>query len=163
MSSSKHAVGLRTVAFFEALKGVLVLLLGFGALSLIHRDLDEVANHWIDFLHLNRDGRLSGFFCKLADKTTDRSLWMLAIAAGVYASLRFAESYGLWKERAWAEWFALISGCVYLPWEIYGITHHPHWWKWALIGVNVLIVVYMAKLRFRDAKRERATTFEQTT
>lgn len=156
MSSSRHAVGLRTVAFFEALKGVLVLLLGFGALTLIHKDLDQVANRWIDFLHLNPDGKLSGFFCRLADRTTTKSLWMLAAAALVYSCLRFAESYGLWKERAWAEWFALISGCVYLPWETYGILHHPHPWKWGLIVINVLIVLYMAKLRFRDARRERA-------
>lgn len=153
-SPSRHSFGLRTVALFEALKGVLVLLLGAGALTLLHKDLDDVADHWIDFLHLNPDGRLSGFFYKIADRTTDHSLWVLAIAALVYAIIRFTESYGLWHERAWAEWFALISGCVYLPWEIYGIARHPHPWKWGLILANVLIVLYMAKLRFRDAQRE---------
>lgn len=155
MSSLRHDVGLRTVAMLEALKGVLVLLLGFGALTLVHKDLDDVAERLIDFLRVNPDGRVSGFFFALADRTTDRSLWLLAIGAVVYAMLRFGEAYGLWHERAWAEWFALISGCLYLPWEIYELLHHPHPWKWAVLVINVAIVLYMAKLRIRSAAEER--------
>jgi len=155
MSHPPHAVGLRTVALLEALKGVLVLLLGFGALTLIHKDLDNVAERLIGFLRINPDGRMSGFFFRLADRTSDRSLWLLAGGALVYAIIRFSEAYGLWHERAWAEWFAIISGCLYLPWEIYEIFHHPHLWKWAVLAINVAIVLYMANLRIKAAE-ERA-------
>ena len=150
MSTPRHALGLRTVAFLEALKGVLVLLLGFGALTLVHKDLDELAERLIDFLRVNPSGKISGFFCALAGRTTDRSLWLLAVGAAVYSLLRFAEAYGLWYERAWAEWFALISGCLYLPWEVFELFHHAHWWKWLILAINVLIVLYMAKLRLKD-------------
>lgn len=154
--SYPRSLGIRTVASLEMLKGVLVLLLGFGALSLIHKDLDDVAERLIDFLRINPEGKLSGFFCRLADRTSDHSLWLLAIGAMVYSALRFAEAYGLWHERAWAEWFALISGCIYLPWEVYHIIHRPHPWNWAILAINILIVLYMAKLRFKDSGPEHA-------
>jgi uncharacterized membrane protein (DUF2068 family) len=154
VSSAPHKLGLRTVAMFELLKGVLVLLLGFGALTLIHKDLDEIAERLIAFLRVNPGGKLSGFFFRLADHTSDRSLWFVAAGALVYSTVRFLEAYGLWHERAWAEWFALISGCIYLPWEIMGLAHHPHPWKWGVLITNILIVLYMAKLRV-DGTRQR--------
>ena len=150
------------MAALEALKGFAVLLFGFGALALLHKDLDDVAERFVDFLRLNPDGRVSGFFFRLADRTTDKSLWLLAAGAIVYSSLRFAEAYGLWHERAWAEWFALISGALYLPWEIYEIIRHPHLWKWALLAINVIVVLYMLKLRMRDRQRDKPRETTQT-
>ncbi len=148
-------VGLRTVSVFEATKGVLVLLLGFGVLTLIHKDLDDVAEHLVGFLHINPDGRLSNLFYRLADKATDKTIVLLALAALVYSIVRFVEAYGLWHERAWAEWFALLSGFLYLPWEIVGIVHHPHLLRWAILLINVLVVLYMADLRVKAALRKR--------
>ena len=37
------AMGVRTVAIFEGAKGLIVLVAGFGLLSLIHRDVQAVA------------------------------------------------------------------------------------------------------------------------
>src|SRR2546421_9699862 len=37
------AAGVRVVALFEALKGALVLIAGFGLLALVHRDLEDLA------------------------------------------------------------------------------------------------------------------------
>ncbi len=42
----------------------------------------------------------------------------------VYSGARSVEAYGLWFERRWAEWFALISGAIYLPVEIYELRRH---------------------------------------
>jgi hypothetical protein len=44
--------GLRTVAFFEALKGVLILVAGFGLLSLVHHDLQAAAECLVRLSHL---------------------------------------------------------------------------------------------------------------
>ena len=33
----------------------------------------------------------------------------------------FVEGYGLWKERVWAEWLAVVSGTIYLPIEVYEV------------------------------------------
>ena len=91
----------------EFLKGLVVLLAGFGVLSLVHRDAWDVAESFLEWLHINPDTRYAQVFLSLADKVTDTKLWTVAIIALAYSTLRYFEAYGLWRERAWAEWLAL--------------------------------------------------------
>jgi uncharacterized membrane protein (DUF2068 family) len=147
MHPSKKTVALRTVAAFEAAKGVLVLALGLGLLRFVHRNLDDLADQIIRFLHASPGGHLSNLFIKAASHANDKSLWALAGAAMVYAIVRFAEAYGLWNDREWAEWFALLSGAMYLPWEMYSLMRHPLPVKWAILLANLAIVLYMLFLR----------------
>ena len=76
----------------------------------------------------------------------------LAIA---YAVLRFLEVYGLWKQRAWAEWLAIISGCVYIPVEVYKLVRHPSEFHWALLGINIVVVLYIAWVLWDEIKAAR--------
>jgi uncharacterized membrane protein (DUF2068 family) len=42
-----------------------------------------------------------------------------------YAAIRLAEGYGLWLGKHWAEWLAVISAGLYLPFEISHFNRHP--------------------------------------
>jgi len=131
-----------------------VLLLGLGLLRLVHRDLDDIAEQIIRFLHASPGGHLSDLFIAAARKANDKSLWAIAAAALVYALVRFAEAYGLWYEREWAEWFALLSGAMYLPWEVLSIIRHSIPLKWVVLILNLLIVLYMLTLRVQAARQK---------
>lgn len=148
----KHTAGLRTVAVFEAAKGLLVLLVEIGLLSLIHKDVAAVAERVVHRFHMNPEHRVSHVILEAAYKATDAKLWALAGGAAAYSTVRFVESYGLWHKRVWAEWFALLSGCLYLPWEVYEIIDHPSLIHFAVFGANVIIVLYMLSIRL-DAYR----------
>jgi uncharacterized membrane protein (DUF2068 family) len=151
-----HSVGLRTVAIIEASKGILVLLVGFGLLALLHKNIDAVAQRLTRILHMNPQDRLSHVFLQVANRTSDKTLWVLALGALVYAIVRFVEAFGLWRGRDWAQWFALLSGAIYLPGELYSLMRHPHPLKWAVLAVNSLVVLYMLFLRLQ-AKRQLRT------
>ena len=153
---NKTTVALRTVAVFEAAKGIIVLLLGLGVLRLVHKDIDDVAEQIIRFLHASPGGHLSNLFIAAAHRANDKSLWAVAAAAMVYALVRFAEAYGLWYERDWAEWFALLSGAMYLPWEVLSIMRHSVPLKWVVLILNLVIVLYMLMLRLQAAARQKA-------
>jgi len=155
-----HSAGLRTVASLEFAKGLIVLLLGFGAVSLVHRDAWDVAESMLRMLRISPGHHYAQVFLNLADNVTDAKLWALAAGATAYSVLRFIEAYGLWNARAWAEWFALISGGLYLPWEIYELFHRPTNIKWIILGVNTLIVLYMAWL-LRDSYKRRKAAREE--
>jgi len=142
-----HAAGLRTVASLELTKGLVVLLLGFGAISLVHKDAWDVAETVLRFLHVNPDHHYAQVFLNLADNVTDAKLWAMAAGALAYSIIRFVESYGLWHERTWAEWFALISGALYLPFEAYELVRRPTLVHLALLLINLGIVLYMLYLR----------------
>jgi uncharacterized membrane protein (DUF2068 family) len=153
-----HQVGdvdrkmLRSVAILELSKGLLVLLVGLGLLSLSHRGLDfeSIAKNLLGVLHLSRGRHLSEVFLKAAARLGDTSLLRVAIFAGVYSAMRFVESYGLWKQRVWAEWLALISGASYLPLEIYELNRRANAVKWTVFLLNLVIVLYMIYLRVQD-------------
>jgi uncharacterized membrane protein (DUF2068 family) len=136
--------GVRAIALFEAAKGSLVLLAGLGLLSLIHRDVQAFAERVIRHSHLNPASHYPQIFVEAASRVTDTHLWLLAAAAAIYAVVRGVEAYGLWYERRWAEWFALIAGALYVPVEIYELIHRLSGFKVAVLATNLVIVAYMA-------------------
>ena len=76
--------------------------------------------------HLNPASHYPRVFIEAAAHTSDSRLRTLAALAFVYSTVRFVEAYGLWKMRAWAELSAIISGCVYLPVELYELIEEAH-------------------------------------
>jgi uncharacterized membrane protein (DUF2068 family) len=142
------AAGVRAIAFFEAVKGALVLVAGFGLLALVHRDLEEIAERLVRHSHLNPASHYPRVFIEAAANTSDSRLRSLAGLAFVYSTVRFVEAYGLWKMRAWAEWFAIISGFIYLPVEAYELIEKPTLIRAGVLVGNSLIVAYLLYVRF---------------
>lgn len=134
---------LRLVALFEAGKGVLVLLTGFGLLAMLHRDVHQVAVELVQHFHLNPASHYPQIFLNLMDGVNDARLWGLSLAALAYAVVRIAEGVGLWRNRRWAEWFGTISGALYVPLEVYELFHGLTWLKLSLLAVNLLVVGYL--------------------
>jgi uncharacterized membrane protein (DUF2068 family) len=143
------AAGLRAVALFEAAKGGVVVVAGLGLLTLVHRDVQQVAEEIVRHLHFNPARRFPRVFLDAAASATDARLWALALTAMVYATVRFAEAYGLWRQRAWAEWFAILSGAIYLPIEVYELTVSLTPVRVAVLAVNLFIVGWLSWVRWR--------------
>jgi uncharacterized membrane protein (DUF2068 family) len=152
-SHTRQLRALRAVASVEFFKGLIVLLAGFGVLRLIHRDVWDVAESFLEWLHISPDAHYAQVFLNLADQVTDSKIWFVALGALAYSSLRFAEAYGLWRERAWAEWLALVSGAIYLPFEIVELARRPDWIRLIIFLVNLAVVLYMAYLRMQARTR----------
>ena len=155
VSSPAHKA-LRPIAIFEAFKGAIVLIAGFGMLSFLGRDAEVFAERLVNRLHLNPAHHNPQIFITAMARLEDWHLWALAGFAAVYAGVRFAEAYGLWHERRWAEWFAALSGGVYIPIEIYELAHRVTWLRLTALVVNVLVVGYMVWLLTENRRRRAA-------
>jgi uncharacterized membrane protein (DUF2068 family) len=140
--------GLRTVASFEALKGIVVLLLGL-TLIVLHHHAEDYAERLLYHLHMDPDRRFAHALMLAATKVNDVRLWTILAATITYSTVRFVEAWGLWNRRVWAEWFALLSGAMYLPWEILKVSERADWERIAVLIVNVIIVLYMLEIRIR--------------
>ncbi len=147
--------GLRVVSLFEATKGLLVVLTGFGLLAYIHQDLHVAAERLVRHFHLNPASRYPRIFLDLADRVTDGQLWLMALAALLYASARFVEAYGLWHERKWAEWFALLAGGMYVPMELFELARGVTWPKAVLLIVNAGIVIYLSFIFYQSRQKRK--------
>ena len=155
-----HHQALRSVALIEALKGMIVLIAGFGLLSFLNRDNELFAEQIIRQLHLNPEHYYPQIFINAMARLEDSHLWALAGVAAIYATVRFVEAYGLWYERRWAEWLAALSGGIYLPFEIYELFRNPSSLLLGAFSLNLIVVGYMVWL-LTESRRKRAAEIKQ--
>ena len=151
---------LRAVALFEAAKGILTVLAGFGLLTLLHRDVEAIAATLIRTLHLHPEGHYPALFLKYAEEVTDARVWGIFLVGILYALVRFTEAYGLWHERPWAEWFGALAGGIYIPFELYELYLGVSFTKVAALVINVLVVLVIAinihrRLKSHDQDKPR--------
>jgi uncharacterized membrane protein (DUF2068 family) len=154
-TSNPPQIGLKAAAVFEALKGLLVILAGLGLLAFVHRDAQAFAERLVLNLHLNPARHYPRIFIEAAGRLTDARIWLFATGAFAYSALRFAEAYGLWRARPWAEWIGIVSGSVYLPVEVIALVRRPTIFKAALLVLNALLVAYLSVIRYRQSRESR--------
>ena len=147
--------GIRVIAVYEAVKGIIGLIAGFGLLSLINRDVVAFAEDLVGFLHLNSEGRLAHRIVETITRLNPSNIKFFFFLSLIYATVRFVEGYGLWRLRAWAEWFAIISGAIYIPIEVYEIFEKPTFVRFGILLINIGMVLYLIYFR-REQAHEKA-------
>jgi uncharacterized membrane protein (DUF2068 family) len=150
-----HWKGLRTVATLEFSKGVVVLLLTLGIATLIERERWPITELVLEFFRIDPAHKFAHQAARLLARFTGSHFRTAAAIAFAYCSLRFVEAYGLWHARAWAEWLGIVSGGIYLPFEIAALVRRPNWLHVAVLLVNVVIVLYLAYLRASEIGHRR--------
>jgi uncharacterized membrane protein (DUF2068 family) len=159
--TKKHAWydrGLVIIGMFKLLKGSLFILLGIGALRLIHRDIVDILTHWLMDMRFDPEGKFVNLVLDKAAMIDAHRLRQISIAIFCYAGLDFIEGIGLVLEKTWAEFLTLILTASFLPWEFFEILRRPTWVKAVLTLVNLLVVVYLVyyvkgHLRRRNSKK----------
>ena len=84
-----------------------------GLLNLAHHDVRAMAYALIGHFHLDPDAHYPRMLLDDATLLANSNLPQSVMLAWAYAVIRLLEAYGLWKDRAWAEWLAALSGSVY--------------------------------------------------
>ena len=143
---NRNLQALRAVASFELAKGLIVVVAALGVVFAVGHDPWDIADAVLRLLHISPDHHFAQVFLDWADTLTDAKLWTIAAVACVYSILRFVEAYGLWYARTWAEWIALISGSLYVPFEVYKLIHRASLFHISVLTINLIIVLYMAYL-----------------
>lgn len=138
---------LHAVALLEAAKGALIIAVGFGLLALIHQDVQARAEEIIRHFHLNPASSIPRIFLEAASKADGGRLDLLALGAFSYAAVRFAEAWGLWRGRPWAEWLGIVSGSIYLPIEVYELFASVTPIKLGIFLVNAVVVSVLVRER----------------
>jgi uncharacterized membrane protein (DUF2068 family) len=152
---------LQFIALMEAIKGLIVFGAGFGLLSLLHKDVRQVAVSLVTRLHIDPDRHFAGVFLNAAAKVTDARLWGIAALAVAYSALRFVEAYGLWRDRRWASWLGAAGGAIYIPVEIYELWDKPSAIKAATLTFNVAVVIYLLWTLLRSSGKPVAGLAER--
>jgi uncharacterized membrane protein (DUF2068 family) len=135
--------GLKIIAIFKLVKGLLLVAVGIGAIKLLHKDVSEIAAGWIATIRVDPDNRLiHGLITKLG-LMNDHKLEELSLGSFFYAALLLTEGVGLWLKKRWAEYLTIVATCSFIPLELYEIAKRVTVTRIALLLLNLAIVWYL--------------------
>lgn len=154
---SPHDKWIMAIGVFKLLEATLFILLGIGAIRLLHKDLIDVTEHFILALRFDPEGRFVNLILDKVALIDPHRLKQISAAVFCIAGLHIVEGTGLVMEKAWAEYVTLILTASFLPFEFFEIVRHLTWIKVALTTINVAVLIYLlyyVKGRMRE-RRER--------
>lgn len=135
--------GLKVVAMLEASKGILALIVGLGIYTLFNHDAKQVVIDLIRHCHLNPASHYPHLLIEKVGSITSQNINLITALILFYSAIRFIESYGLWLAKRWTEWFAFLSGTIYIPFELYELIKQVDLLTVGALVINLLVVGYM--------------------
>jgi uncharacterized membrane protein (DUF2068 family) len=135
--------GLLAIALFKWFKGALLIVLAFGVLKLLHRDVGEVVEDFANKLRVDPDNRYLGALLAKLNLLDDRKLEALSGLTFAYSALFLTEGTGLFFEKRWAEFLTIIATASFIPLELYELFKNPSLMKSFFLALNAGIIVYL--------------------
>ncbi|BFM51410.1 DUF2127 domain-containing protein [Marinomonas sp. THO17] len=143
--------GLHALAVIEGIKGVIALVLVVIVHFLSGQDLHTLVLEKMQALDISKQNHYAQWVLMLADNISQGRIPMFTSLALLYASFRFVMAYGLWFHLRWTEWFAFVSGCLYIPFELYAIYQDVgKLSNWMILLFNLMVVSYLFWVLKRD-------------
>jgi hypothetical protein len=134
---------LKTIACLKVLRGSIAITIGVSLFLVYQR---SEAFSWADHPLLggiaSNDPFLQMVFAWLGSFNQAQIL-SIAVLASLMGVLRWVEAGGIWFNQSWAQWLAVFSGFVYIPFEINELIYRFSWLMVFVLLVNILIVSYL--------------------
>jgi uncharacterized membrane protein (DUF2068 family) len=134
------------IAAFKLAQAMLFAAVGVGVLRLVHKDVGDELQRFVDHLRFNTEPRFINFLLEKADFITDRMLFSISAAVFIYAGLDLVEGIGLYFEKTWAEYLTLFVTGSFLPWELFEVFRRVTPIRISLLTANALVFIYLFKL-----------------
>ncbi|HEY2670271.1 MAG TPA: DUF2127 domain-containing protein [Rugosimonospora sp.] len=148
----RDAVILRLLALERWIRGVLVLLAGYGVWRFrshhdaVRRAFNEdlpLVKPLADKLDYNlSDSSIVHSIQTVIQAQTSTLAWV-ALGLAVYGLLQLVEGTGLWLLKRWGEYFAVVATSLGLPIEIYELSERITWIRIGALLINLFAVVYL--------------------
>ena len=139
------------IGIYKVLEGSLLLAAGFGVLHLLHGHVETHLLHWVHVLRVDPDNKYIHRALERAFAMSPKQLKELSVGTFVYAGLRYAEGFGLAFRKKWAEYLTVIATGVFIPLELYEMTHHLTYVKILVFATNIAVLVYLIVRLRKDA------------
>lgn len=153
-SRKSRDTGLWLIGIFKLVKGLLLLVVGTGALTLLHKDVSDVVGQWIEVLRVDPQNRYIHSLLVKLTAVDDRILKEISAGTFFYAALLLTEGVGLLLKKHWAEYLTAIATASFIPLEVYELAKHFSITKVIVIGINVAVVWYLVARLRREHKLE---------
>jgi uncharacterized membrane protein (DUF2068 family) len=147
----RDKIVLRAIAIDRGLHFVILAALAVGVFLVASNETDLRDKFYavLGALHGGLGGPTSdsgGGFVDRIDELLNLApdkLKLIGLALAAYALLQLAEGIGLWLQKRWAEYLAVVSTSAFLPLEIYELVDRVTVLKVVALIVNLAILAYL--------------------
>ena len=144
-----HDMGFLAIALLKLVKGLLLFLIGVGALSLMRKDTTEVVTHWAHVFQVDMHSKFIQRWLLRLGLMRHRDL---AVVAFFYSGLMFTEGIGLLMEKTWAKYMTAIITSTFIPLELYEMIRRVTYVRICVLVLNLIVVAYLV-IRLCQRKR----------
>jgi uncharacterized membrane protein (DUF2068 family) len=165
-SKPKRAPTLYFIVAIKLTKGVLLLLGAVSIYLLAYKDLPDLFDQFLRWMHLDPEGRFFNAIGDQLDTVTPRNMHVVASWMFLYSLFLLVGGTGLAFRAKWAIWLAIGESAFFIPIEIFELVrrrrppglpnelrpeffHHPKTSLLILLALNILIVWYLLQNRKR--------------
>jgi uncharacterized membrane protein (DUF2068 family) len=141
---------IRLIAMFKLVKGVLLLLVGAGAATLLYRNTADQLFHWTVLLSLRQENRYVGRFLSWVMGFNRRDLGVFEVSSFAYAALLLTEGVGLLLLKRWAEYLTVVITASFIPLELLSDVRRFNTTKSLILFLNVAAVWYLSARLWAD-------------
>ena len=138
------------IGAFKLTKALLLVLVGVGALRLLHHDVAEQLSDWISEIRIDPHSRNLHAVIQKLGVLDDHKLREIGFGSFFYALLLSIEGVGLCLRRRWAEFFTVGMTASLIPLELLEIYRRMTVIRILLLAANLLIVWYLVRILRRD-------------
>ena len=138
-----HGRGLWVIAVFKLVKALGLILLGIGALRLLHKDVAGEVEHWINVFRVDPHNHYIDLLLAKLAILDDRHLKEFSVGTFVYAGVFLVEGLGLAFRKRWAEYLTILTTASFLPLEIYELVRRVSVSRGLALAINIAVVAYL--------------------
>jgi len=143
---------IRLLGVERGIRGLLVLIVGIAVWQL-QVSQESLVDHLNDALPLLKpfadqigwnmnDSGVINFLTELLN-TSPHTLSLITLALVLYGLLQIVEGTGLWFQKRWAEYLAVVATSAFIPLEIFEISHKVTFLRVGALVVNVAAVLWL--------------------
>jgi len=144
-TEKESALLLNLIIWERIIIGLLLIMVSIKGMSLINRDLHEMALLLIGEMNLDIDRSVIAMALQKFGMMDGMTLFKISTGVLLYGLLYLVEGYGLYRRRPWAEYLTVIAIAVFIPFEIYEIITKLTVFRVGALVLNVLIVIFLIR------------------
>jgi uncharacterized membrane protein (DUF2068 family) len=161
----KRAPTLYLIVAIKLIKGIALLLLALGVFSLANKDLSDVFDQFLRWVHLDPERSFFQGIGDWLDTISPAGVRRAAIGTSFCGLFLIVLGLGLAFRAKWAIWLAIVESAFFIPVEIFELVRHraprpldhprpelfshPKLGLLLVLAINVLIVWYLYANRKR--------------
>jgi len=138
-------VKLRVIAIIKFLRGLGALVFGISLLA-FYKNNYSISLVLSDQHVLRLKGTELYWLFSQVLPFIEQHILVVVMTLFLIAAIRFSETFGLWFEKRWGEWLALVTTLVYIPLELMILSEGIRPFPLVVLVVNLIISYYLLSL-----------------